>query len=34
MDFREIGCGLNWIHLAHERGLWRAFLKKGEPSVP
>jgi hypothetical protein len=27
MNLKEIGCeGLDWIHLAQERGLWRALV--------
>jgi hypothetical protein len=30
MDFREIGWGgADWIHLAQDRGQWRALVKQG-----
>jgi hypothetical protein len=27
MDFREVGCGTDWIDLAQDRNRWRAIVK-------
>jgi hypothetical protein len=26
MDFREVGCGIDWIHLAQDRDRWRGLV--------
>jgi hypothetical protein len=35
MDLQEIGMGVNWMDVAHNRDRWRTFVKKVmSPPIP